>query len=818
MNALLQGLRYSARLLWKKCGYSAVVILLLGLGIGAVTSVFSVVNAVLLKPYGRIDSAAWVYLWEHRLQSASLNQISASMPNFRDWQQGSSDVFSDMVVWLPWSYTASGAEVSNPERVRAVVISPEVFSAVGAVPFAGRLLTPDDSQTNERRVVLSYEFWKRAYGADPSLPGKTITLNLATHTVVGIAPPGFAFPPENEVDVWTALPHAALSSPDRSGRSYRVAARLKPGVTAKSAQSSLDVIAERLAAQYPEDKDYGALVVPMREAVAGDFRAPTLALTGALGFALLLLCINVGYLRLVDLEARRKEIALRIALGADRVQLLKQLLLETLLLFALGGGLGVLLAPAGIKLLLSFVPAQQIPWLHARMDGLVLLAALAVTLLAAAVSGLLPALNASRPPLLSSLGWGGAVTSAAGVRRSRRNWIIAPQIALALIPLCGAGLLIRSFVNLLEVVPGFQPEHRLSFSLSAPKSRYPGPVELNALANRLRQAASQIPGVRQAGLAQALPFAQGARWLQAITRSDPKGIRNFSALPLVRYNVVTPGYLESLGIRLSKGRLIAGADSQTTQRVVVVSEKLARQYFPGEDPLGQQVWIGHAEALPKSAPRTIVGVTQDLHMYALERDADPAAWVPMAQQDDGEDIWRNLYFVADAATSPEVLLPALRERVRTVDASLAVSDFASMPERLRDSLWRQRFSASVLGAFSLAALGIAVLGVFGVTSYLVARRSHEIGVRMAVGAAPADIFRMVLGQGFVLVILGIVAGVLGALALTRTLQGLLYAVKPADPATFVVVGLVLTCSAMLACLLPARRAARVDPVVALRLE
>lgn len=269
---------------------------------------------------------------------------------------------------------------------------------------------------------------------------------------------------------------------------------------------------------------------------------------------------------------------------------------------------------------------------------------------------------------------------------------------------------------------------------------------------------------------------------------------------------------------MNEGRLITEADAQTTQRVVVVSEKFARQYFPGEDPIGQQVWIGHAEALPKSAPRTIVGVTQDLHMYALERDADPAAWVPMAQQDDGEDIWRNLYLVADTETSPEVLLPALRDRVRAVDASLAVSDFASMQERLRDSLWRQRFSASVLGAFSLAALGIAVLGVFGVTSYLVARRSHEIGVRMAIGAAPGDILRMVLGQGLVLVILGIVAGVLGALALTRTLQGLLFAVKPEDPATFAVVAVVLTGSAMLACLLPARRAARVDPVVALRLD
>ncbi|MGH9677278.1 MAG: ABC transporter permease, partial [Candidatus Acidiferrum sp.] len=306
-------------------------------------------------------------------QSTSLSQISVSMPNFRDWKQDSGSVFSSVVVWLPWSYTASGAGVSNPERVRAAVISPEIFSAIGAVPAAGRLLVPDDSKNSERRVVLSYEFWKRAYGADPSLPGKSITLNLAAHTVVGIAPPGFSFPPEDPVDVWTALSQAALSSPDRSYRGYRVAAKLKPGVSPAAAQSALDVIAQRLSGLYPEDKQYGALLIPMREGVAGDFRTPLIALSGALGFALLLLCINVGYLRLVDLEARRKEMALRVALGAGRAVLLRQLLMETLLLFVIGGALGILFAPAGVRLLLSLVPAREIPWLHAQTDAFVFL-------------------------------------------------------------------------------------------------------------------------------------------------------------------------------------------------------------------------------------------------------------------------------------------------------------------------------------------------------------------------------------------------------------------------------------------------------------
>ncbi len=818
MENFLQDVRYSARLLWNKRGYSFVVILTLALGIGAVTSVFSVVNAVLLKPYGPVNTDQWVYLWEHRTNAQSLNQISVSMPNFRDWKQESSSAFSEVVVWLPWSYTASGPGVSNPERLRAAVISPELFSAAGIVSAAGRLLTPEDSASGDRRVMLSYEFWKRAYGADPSLPGKKITLNSATHTVVGVAPPGFSFPPEDQVDVWTVIPQAVLSSAARSERGYRVAAKLRPGVTPKAAQSAMDVIAHRLAALYPEDKEYGALVIPMREAVAGEFRAPLIAFSGALGFALLLLCINISYLRRVHLEARRKEIVLRVALGASRVVLIRQLFMETLLLFAIGGGIGILLSPFGVDLLLSSVPAREIPRLHARTDAFVLLGSVALTLLVALLTGLVPVLGASRTELARNLGSGGAVTGAAGVRGRFRGAIIVPQIALALVPLSGAALLIRSFVRLQDVAPGFTPEHRLTLSLFAPRGHYAGPAEITALAKRIREETLQVPGMHQAGLAQAIPFAPGPRWLQALTRTDPKGVHNFSQLPLVRYTVATPGYLEAIGVPLRAGRTVSDADAHDTQPVVVINEKLARQQFPSEDPIGKQIWIGHAEALPTTSPRTIVGVVADAHMYALDREPDPAAWVPMAQQDGSEDLWRNLFLVANTGTEPSSVLAPVAKKIHAVDVELAITDVSSMEERLRDSLWRQRFSASVLGAFSLAALGIAILGVFGVTSYLVALRSHEIGVRMAIGARPADILRMVLGQSFVLVAIGTGLGLLGAYALTRVLQGLLFCVDPADSSTFAIVAGVLAISSLVACLAPARRAANVDPIVALRAE
>ena len=322
----------------------------------------------------------------------------------------------------------------------------------------------------------------------------------------------------------------------------------------------------------------------------------------------------------------------------------------------------------------------------------------------------------------------------------------------------------------------------------------------------------------QAGLAQAIPFTDGPRWLQALTRADPKGIHNFSQLPLVRYTVVTPGYLEAVGIPLRAGRAVTDADTHDALPVVEINEKLARQQFAGEDPVGKQIWIGHAEALPNSPPRTIIGVVADTHMYALDREPDPAAWVPIAQQEGSEDIWRNLFLVANTGTGPNSAVTAVRQEIHSVDAEIAITDVSSMDERLRESLWRQRFSASILGAFSLAALGIAVLGVFGVTSYLVALRSHEIGVRMALGARPADILKMVLGQSFVLVAIGTVAGLLGAIALTRILQGLLFGVTPTDPSTFAMVAGMLALSSLVACWGPARHAAKVDPIVALRAE
>jgi putative ABC transport system permease protein len=431
---------------------------------------------------------------------------------------------------------------------------------------------------------------------------------------------------------------------------------------------------------------------------------------------------------------------------------------------------------------------------------------------------LFPVLKTLRSELAHNLAAGGAISASAPTGGRLRGAMIAAQIALALVPLCGAGLLMRSFVQLQAIAPGFDPAHRLTLSLSAPKARYAGPAEITALAKQIREKTQDIPGLQQEGLAQAIPFSPGARWLQAVSRSDPQGMQSFSSLPLVRYSVITPGYFEALGVPLKEGRLFADSDAHDTQPVVIINEKFAQRYFSGEDPIGKPLWIGHAESLPGAAPRIVAGIVADTHMYALDSDPDAAAWVPMAQQTVSDDIWRNLYYIANAAADPQALQPAVRQRIQSIDPELALSDVSLMTNRLDDSLWRQRLSSNVLGAFSLAALAIAVLGVFGVTSYLVALRSREIGIRMAIGAKPSDIWKMVVGQNVVLVAIGIAIGLAGATALTHLLTGLLFGVQAGDPLTLGIVAAILALAALTASLIPARRAAKVDLLVTLRTE
>jgi len=824
---MFQDLRYSLRMLAKRPGFTIIAVLTLSLGIGANTAIFSVVNAALLRPYPHIDTDRWAYLNENpSAEGLKGGQgLAVSIPNYLDWKQQSQS-FSDMILWQSWSFNISGAGagVGAPERLTAMIITPDVFTALGARAVAGRFFTAsDEAQIPERRVVISYGLWQRRFGGDPNITGKQVNLNLVPHTVLGVAPSGFSFPPNSRTDIWVPWFTQTMRSdvgrdPSgwRSARGFGVAAQLKPGVSFQTAQAEMNVIAGRLASQYPEDKEYGALVTPMRERIAGNFRAPLLTLLGALGLVLLLACVNMANLQLTRLEARRKEIAVRAALGAGRWRLSRQLLTESLLLALAAGGAGMLLAPAMVKLLLSFIPPQQIPWLSVTTDRTVLLVSVGITLFVALLSGLLPAYRAARVDLVRVLAGVGTAPGATGVSRRMRHAFLIAQLALSLAPLAGAGLLIQSFVRLQRVDPGFAAGGRMSLSYSAPRARYREREKLAALAERLRDEVSQLPGVQAAGLAQALPFAAGLGWLQAITRQDPKSIDNPANLPHVRYNVVSTGYVEALGVPLKAGRTFTKSDTREAPPVVIINESLARKYFAGENPLGKQFWVGHAQALSGYQPRTVVGVIGDALLNNLEETAEAAAWVPLSQQEASEDTWRTLFLVVHTKTDPLGMMAGIRQQIAKVDADLALTDIKTMEGRLDEAVWRQRLAATAMGALSLAALIIATLGVFGIIGYLVSRRTHEIGVRMAIGADRRDIIRLVMREGAWFTLAGVSLGLAGAMAMTRYLSSLLYGVSATDPITFAVAASSLAGAALLACYLPARRAAKVDPLIALR--
>jgi len=812
-----EDLHLSIRILTKNSGSTLIAIAALALGIGATTAVFSVVNAALLRPFPHIDADRWAYLYEESPEQG-LERVSVSMANFHDWKQ-SSRSFAAMALWMAWSYNVSGSE-AEPERVRAMIITPDVFTALGLKPAAGRLLQLSDDPLNpDRPVMISHSLWQRRFGGDPSIAGKKIELNLVPHTVVGVAPRGFSFPPDSNTDVWAPYSWQTIaSSKARDARGFGAAAMLRDGVTFETAQAELNVIAARLAATYREDQGFGARAVPVRESITGEFRTPLLALLGSLSLVVLLVCVNIANLQLVKVEARNREFAIRAALGGARWRLIRQLLMESALLALIAGCLGLLLAPVCARLLLAFVPTQRIPWLDVPMDQNVLLACAALTLAVTMVSGLAPAFRGVRLDLSSMLTRGGsAATSAAGSRRLRHLFLIA-QLAFSLMLLVGAALLIQSLIRLQRVNPGFTAENRMTLSFSAPRARYRDGEKIALLGARVRDEVAQMPGVRAAGIAQALPFAESVMWFQAVTRQNPNAVPNLAALPHVHYNVVSAGYGEALGLPLKAGRMLSASDARNSEPVVVINQALANQHFRGENPIGQKMWIGHAQALPQMPPRTVVGVVGDALWRSLERPPEPEAWVPLTQQEMGEDIFRTLFLVVHTDGDPAARIADLRERIRTVDKDLALTSVRTLQSRLDESVWRQRLVATTMGALSVAALVIALLGVFGVISYLVNRRSHEMGVRIALGASPREIMRLIMTECGFLVLAGLAVGAGGAYWLSRYLSSLLFGVTSLDAPSFIGSALLLAIAAMAACGLPARRAARVDPMVTLRAD
>jgi putative ABC transport system permease protein len=819
MDTFRRDIILALRLLRRTPIFTVCAILMLCLAIGASTAVFSVVNAALLRPVPHYQIDRWARIYEQPLNEG-LGSMSASIANYRDWK-AQSQSFATMVLWSGLSLNLSGID-GEPERVPLMLVTADVFQTLGLTPAAGRLLQVSDEpfpKQGPRPAMISYGLWQRRFGGDAAVAGKTILLNLNPYTIVGVAPRGFSFPPDTPVDVWVPQSLQAIASDRfRDARGHQVAALLRPGVTWAAATAEMNVIAARLAAQYRENEGFGVRVVPMREDMTGQFRAPLLAVLGALGLVLMLVCVNIANLQLVRLEARRRELAVRAALGASRAQLIRYALVESALLGLVAGTLGLLLAPSCVQLLLAFVPSERIPWLAVTTDTRVMLVSAGLTCAVMVIAGLVPASRAVQIDVASALargGWAGALASTS--RRLRQGFVVV-QLALSFVLVVGAGLLIQSFVRLQQVHPGFAPDNRLTFSYMAPRSRYPEGEGLARLADRMRDAVSNAPGVMAVGAAQALPFAEGPVWFQAISRSDPRTVSNLAVLPHVHYNVVTPGYAESLGVPLKAGRTFTSHDAAGAAPVVIINEALAGRFFPNENPIGQTLWVGHAQALPTLPPRTVVGVVGDARWDTLDSPAGPEAWVPIAQQVGGDLVYRTLLVVAQTSGDPLSTVAAVRGQIRNLDKDLALTSIRTMADRVDQVLWRQRLGAAAMGALGVAALVIAVVGVFAVTNHLVGRRTHEMGVRLALGAAPRAIVQLVMTESAWLVILGLALGVGGAWAGARYVSTLLYGVSAADVMTFTVTASGLTFAALLASYVPARRAARVDPLVALRPE
>src|SRR5690348_176849 len=818
MGTILQDLRFGLRMLVKSPGFTIIAVLTLALGIGANTAIFSVVNALFLHPPG-VAHPEQIVVERVRYAKLGLNNIVVSAPDFAQVRD-SKQFFSSAALEnsMDFNYTAG----EWPERLQGAQVSWQWFEVFGAKPVAGRVFTPEEDQPNaNHEVVLAYGAWQRWFGGDRNAIGRRIQLNEQPYRIIGVMGPDFHWP-NPQIDLWSPLGLAPgeFSADNTFNESYLVAARLQPGVSFAQASAYMNVLSHRVIddprSSYAKDSQWSMFLMPLTDFVFGDLRAPILILVGAVAFVLLIACANIAGLLLAKAAGRSKELAVRAALGASRSRIISQTLGENAVLGIIGILAGLFVARAGTSALLFAAPQDLATGLTFPLDGYVLLFTAVIGIFAVLIFGIVPAWHMSRTDPYNAMRESGRSATGSRGRRQFRSLLVSGELALGLILLAGTGLLLKSLARIGEVNPGFQPRGVMTAALTLPQTQYNTPEKQIAFFRDVVDRLSHASGVTAAGAGFPLPFAGGNA--SASFRIEGRPVPPGDPGPHGDIRYVTPGYFTALGIRLLKGRLLTDEDRKGSEAVAIIDENLAREYWPNQDPIGKRLQRNSRD--PRS---TIIGVVGHIRFNQLAGEE--------SSSEGSQAATKGVYYfpiyqteapfgflIAKSAGNPEALGGVIRQAVRDSDANQPISDMKTMDARIAESLGPQRFAANLLAVFAGLAILLAAVGLYGLISYSVAQRTNEIGIRMALGARRSDVLRLILLQGARLALAGTTAGIVAGLALTRAMRSVLYGVSAADPLSFIGAALLLTIVALVACYIPARRAMRVDPMVALRYE
>lgn len=808
MEYLWQDIRHGIRTLLNKPGFTAVALLVLMLGIGSNIALFNVINAIILRPLPFKEPDRIMMVWgKNPRLNLSQTEFPTSYLDFLDWQK-QNRAFDYISAFQANSVNL--AEGSEPERVGGVGVTSDFFKVLGIEAARGRTFLPEeDISGNQTVVVLSHNFWQRRFGSDPEVIGKSISLDGEKHTVVGIMPERFEFPRSSDlpaqfnfpvrVELWMPLKFSPFESQSRGNRVLTVMGRLRADVNPEQAQAEMTAIADLLEQQYPNtNSGYSVKVLPLYEEVVGDIKPTLFVLLGAVVFVLGVATANVANLMLAHTAARQREIAIRIAVGASRLRIIQRLLTESILLSLTGGAAGALMAMWATDLIIALSPAGIPRLVDAEFDYRMLIFAVAISILTGIFFGLIPAFHATRLNLNDALKQSGRGSTGSG-QRSRSLLVIA-EVAITLVLLVGAGLMIKTLLRLYEVDAGFKPDNLLTMQINLPLQKYTDGSQWSAFFEQAIDRVEKLPGVESACVTWQLPIsgaAGGASFKIDGRPSDPDakysaGIRR-----------VSTGYFQTMGIPLLRGRTLTYQDIQSSTRPIIINQAMAQQFFSGEDPIGKRIiFFG--------IPREIAGIVSNVKYTALDTEAFPEIYL-------SSPLW-TAHLVVRSSSDPESMIAAVRDQILKIDKDMPVSNIAMMEQLVSESVAGRRFSMLLLNIFAAMALTLALIGIYGVMSYTVTQNTKEIGIRMALGAETRDVLKLVVGQGLALAVIGIGVGVAGAFALTRFMSALLFGVSPTDPFTFTGVAATLLFVAMLACYIPARRATKVDPIMALRQE